>query len=366
MGELRQRGNIWWIRYYRDGRRFEESAQTDKKEKARELLKQREGDAAHGVPYATAMGRMRFDEAMADLETEYTVNKRDSLAHLKRRIALHLKPWFGGRRMTKITTADINAYVQRRQEQGAAAASINRELAIVKRAYTLAIRAGKLLHAHRPYIAMLAEHNVRTGFFEPEQFEAVKAKLRPALRPIAAFAYLTGWRVRSEVLPLEWRHVDLKAGVVTLDPGSTKNGEGRTLYLTAALRTLLEAQSASADALKAKGIIPRYVFHRKNGQRIQSFYKAWRTACTAAGCPGKLLHDFRRTAVRNYVRAGVPERVAMALSGHKTRAVFDRYDIVSPGDLQAAAALLDDAAGTITGTVPPRTGTLGGSRGQTR
>ena len=70
----------------------------------------------------------------------------------------------------------------------------------------------------------------------------VKATLRPALQPIAEFAYLTGWRVHSEVLPLEWRHVDLKAGTVTLDVGSTKNGEGRTIYLTTALRTLLEAQ----------------------------------------------------------------------------------------------------------------------------
>lgn len=356
MGELRQRGSVWWIRYYRDGRRFEESAKTDKYEKARDLLKEREGDVAKGVPFSPSMGRMKFDEAMTDLESEYTVNKRDSLAHLQRRIALHLKPWFRGRRMTKITAADITAYVQHRQAKGAAAASINRELAILKRAYTLAIRGGKLLHSHRPYIAMLAEHNVRTGFFEAEQFTAVTAELPAALRPVATFAYLTGWRVQSEVLPLEWRHVDLQAGVVTLDPGTTKNGEGRTLYLTAALRTLLEARKEAADALKAKDEITPYVFHR-NGKRIRYFYTAWRSACENAGCPGKLLHDLRRTAVRNYVRAGVPERVAMALSGHKTRAVFDRYDIVSPGDLQAAADTLDRATGTIAGTVK-RSGTV--------
>lgn len=228
MGELRQRGHIWWIRYYRDGRRFEESAKTDKYEKAKKLLQDREGDVAKGVPFSPAMTRLKFDEAMTDIETEYTVNKRDSLDHLKRRIKLHLMPWVRGRRMTKITTADINAYVQRRQEQKAAAATINRELAILKRAFTLAIRAGKLLPAHRPYIAMLQEHNIRTGFFEADQFTAVKGKLRPALQAVAEFAYLTGWRVHSEVLPLEWRNVDLKAGTVTLDVGSTKNGEGRT------------------------------------------------------------------------------------------------------------------------------------------
>ena len=201
MGELRQRGRIWWIRYYRDGRRFEESAKTDKYEKARDMLKQKEGDVANGVPSSHAMGRMKFEEAMTDLETEYTVNRRDSLEHLKRRIKLHLKPWFRGRRMTKITTADINAYVQHRQERKAAAATINRELAILKRAFTLAIRAGKLLPAHRPYIAMLQEHNVRTGFFEADQFTAVKKQLPAALQPVAEFAYLTGWRVQSEVLP---------------------------------------------------------------------------------------------------------------------------------------------------------------------
>jgi integrase len=350
MGELKQRGHIWWIRYYRNGRRFEESAKTDKYEKARDMLKEREGDVAKGVPFSPAMGRLKFDEAMTDLETEYTVNKRDSLDHLKRRITLHLKPWFRGRRMTTITTADITAYVEHRQKQDAAAASINRELAILKRAYTLAIRGGKLLPAHRPYIAMLAEHNIRTGFFEAEQFAAVKAKLPAALQPIAEFAYLTGWRVQSEILPLEWRHVDLKAGTVTLDVGSTKNDAGRTLYLTAALRTLLEAQKAIADTFKAKDTIVPFVFHR-HGARVKVLYGAWRSACVKAELPGKLLHDLRRTAVRNYVRAGVPERVAMALSGHKTRSVFDRYDIVSPGDLQAAAATLDDVAGTIAGTI---------------
>ncbi len=84
-----------------------------------------------------------------------------------------------------------------------------------------------------------------------------------------------------------------------------------------------------------------FVFH-DNGREMKSFYKAWRTACQSAGLPGKLGHDFRRTAVRNLVRAGVPERVAMMITGHKTRDVFDRYNIVSAGDLEEAARKVDE------------------------
>ena len=74
------------------------------------------------------------------------------------------------------------------------------------------------------------------------------------------------------------------------------------------------------------------------------FNKAWRKARVEAGCPGRIPHDFRRTTVRNLVRAGVPERVAMQLTGHKTRAIFERYNITSPGDLRDAARRLDTYA----------------------
>ncbi|MGE3512926.1 MAG: site-specific integrase, partial [Vicinamibacterales bacterium] len=215
------------------------------------------------------------------------------------------------------------------------------ELAIIKRMYTLAIRGGRLLPSHRPYVPMLQEHNVRTGFFEVEQFASVKAHLPAALQAVAEFAYLTGWRVRSEILPLEWRQVDFRAGTVSLDPGTTKNGEGRTIFMTKALRELLEEQRTATKTLQdtENRIVP-HVFHRA-GKPIRDFYAAWRSACKAAGLPGRLLHDFRRTAVRNWVRAGIPERVAMQMSGHLTRSVFERYNVVSSGDLKAAAALLD-------------------------
>jgi integrase len=168
------------------------------------------------------------------------------------------------------------------------------------------------------------------------------------MRGIAAFAFLTGWRTPSEILPLEWRHVDLTAGEVRLDVGTTKNREARTFPLTRELRRVLEDQHAiAADLTRQRGIIACGVFcytiGQKAGQRIteSGYLHAWRKACVAAGCPGRIPHDFRRTAVRNLVRAGVPERVAMQLTGHKTRAIFERYNITSPHDLRDAARRLD-------------------------
>jgi hypothetical protein len=143
MGELRQRGKVWWIRYYRDGRRYEESSGSTKYERAGSLLRRREGDIDRGLPITPKIGRLRFDEAAEDLRTDYKINKRKATDHGKRRIDLALSPYFGGRRMTTITTSDIRTYIAQRQDNGAANATINRELAALKRMYTLAIQAGK-------------------------------------------------------------------------------------------------------------------------------------------------------------------------------------------------------------------------------
>jgi integrase len=140
----------------------------------------------------------------------------------------------------------------------------------------------------------------------------------------------------------------MKAGEVRLDAGTTKNGEGRVFPFTTELRRILDAQQQVAHTIaRETGTIVRHVFCYTKGQKTgkgiteSGFNKAWRKARLAAGCPGGIPHDFRRTAVRNLVRAAVPERVAMQLTGHKTRAVFERYNIVSPGDLRDAARRLD-------------------------
>ena len=205
----------------------------------------------------------------------------------------------------------------------------------------------KFIIFHARWPLLLCEQNIRQGFFEREQFQCIMGHLPAHMRGIAAFAFITGWRTPSEILPLDWRQVDLPAGEVRLDAGATKNGDGRVFPCTAALRQVLLGQQQIAATLQAKGVITRHVFcytiGQKAGQGITEggYNKAWRKARVAAGCPARIPHDFRRTAVRNLVRAGVPERVAMQLTGHRTRAIFERYNITSPNDLRDAARRLD-------------------------
>ena len=216
-------------------------------------------------------------------------------------------------------------------------ASLDR-LAIVKRAFTLAGQAHKV-HA-RPHIEMLAEAPPRAGFFEHSDFETVCKKLPTEIAPLARFCYITGWRWKSEVRPLTWSQVNFARNTVTIDPGKTKGGEPRVFVMTPDLKRLLKKQRTYTDAVEAETGKPcPLVFHRR-GNLIEWFYDSWRAACEAAKVPGRLIHDLRRTAIRNLVRAGVSESVAMKMSGHKTRAIFDRYNVTSEKDLRAAAALL--------------------------
>jgi integrase len=280
--------------------------------------------------------------AIQDVLTDYRINRRRSLGDVQRHVRLHLAPFFGRRRMAAITTADVRRYVAQRQDERAKNATINRELSVLKRAFTLAIAAGLL--PSRPHISLLREDNVRRGFFEAEEFEAVRRRLPADLADFVSFLYTTGWRWRSEVARLCWGSVAFDAGEIRLDPGTTKTGEGRVFPFTADLRALLERRRAVTRMRERElGRPVPHVFTRADGKPIGSFNKAWATACRTAGVPGRVLHDFRRTAVRNLVRAHVPERVAMQMVGWKSRQMLDRYHIVSAADLLEAAQKLDAA-----------------------
>lgn len=208
-----------------------------------------------------------------------------------------------------------------------------------------------------PCVSTPKVKNERSGFFEADDFAAVLKELPEALRPVMSFAYLTGWRVRSEVLTLTWDRVDFAHGLVRLEPNTTKNDEPRTFPFDALpeLAALLQDRRATTQALeRSEGKIIPHVFHR-HGRPIKNYYRAWEKACRLAArggsseplaqvvrpqLVGRIVHDFRRTAVRNLVRAGVTEQVAMRLTGHKTREVFERYNITNEADLRAGVAKL--------------------------
>jgi integrase len=346
----------WYLEFSAPGRgQVREPTGTADRKVAEQLRAKREAQLTLGQDIDARADKVTFDELAEGLLNDYRVNRLRSLDRVEDALA-HLGLRFGGWRARAITAAQILKYVAARQaaDPAPANATINRELAALKRMFRLGQRTWTGLLV--PHIHLLREHNVRTGFFEREAFDAVHRHLPPYAQPVALFAYVTGWRLRSEVLPLRWSQVDLTAGIVRLEPGTTKAREGRTFVLPPVLRACLDGQRAITDALQREHscIIP-WVFHRtvtsrrrqtiQPGVPIKGFRRAWRTACRAAGVPGAIPHDFRRSAIRNMVRAHVPERVAMTMSGHKTRSVFERYNIVSEGDLREAAGRLAEFYG---------------------
>jgi integrase len=212
-------------------------------------------------------------------------------------------PYFGGRtRLASITAARVWEYVAHRQEQVFVArqarqirtaggrrdepaifrtpsnAEINRELTVLKRMFSLAIKGEKLLH--KPPIEMLKERAPRAGFFEREQFETLRAHLPAIYRGLVTLMYITGWRM-SEVTGLEWARVDFLGRTLWLHQGTTKGGEGRVFPFTRELEAVLLAQRDATRDLQRHGIITPWVFHRADGSRIRGFRKAWIAACRA-------------------------------------------------------------------------------------
>lgn len=329
MGRVFKRGSVYWISYYHRGKEFRESSESDNESSAKKLLKKRIGEVAQGRLRGANQERVTFDDLAQALLSDYQINGRRSARSARLSIS-HLQKFFGFDHAVDITTDRIKAYAADRQKARAANASINRELAALKRMFSLAVEDSRLNHS--PYIPTLEEDNARQGFVDHGAFVSLRTHLAEYLQDPIAFLYLSGWRL-GEMKSLEWRDVDLAGRVVHLRPEISKNKDGRLLPLSGELLEIVDRAHA-----KRRPDCP-FVFHR-NGEAIGDFRKAWSTACKAAGLHPILVHDLRRTAVRNMVRAGIGDRVAMALSGHKTRSVFDRYNIVSEADLAEATKLL--------------------------
>lgn len=343
-GKIRASGSrgILSIRYYdRTGRQREESThQTDWQEAAR-ILADREAAVRNGLPITPQIGKFTFEDGVDLIVADYELNDRDSIAGLRRRITIGLAPWFGRRRMATITGADLTAFARARKQAGASNATINRELAALRRMFRLALRAGKLLQM--PAFSTLKEATPRKGFFEAEAFRAVYRHLPAHHHPWSLLAYYSGWRVKSDILTRTWAMVDRVHKIIRIDAAETKNNKARAFVYAAYpdLDAAIEACWTVHQTAARDGRLEPRVFVRmtgtKAGRPIKAFRKAWITACHRAGQPGRHPHDFRRTAARNMERHGVRREVAKRLIGHETDEMYARYAIVNETDLAEAA-----------------------------
>jgi len=354
-GFLWRRGNIWWLRYRVAGREHRESSHSTSQREAEKLLDKRQAELSVGILTAPDAKRVTFPDLAQIIRDDYKVRGRRSTVTLEGSLQ-NLEAFFGACRALAITSDRITTYERERLDAGAARATVNKELAALRRAFNLAVKARRLPPSAKPAISTPDPHNARSGFFEEADFRAVVAELPEALRPALQFAYWTGWRVQDEVMALTWAQVDFGAGIVRLEPNTTKSDQGRTFPFAALpeLATLLHRQREhTRETERRLGQVIPYVFHR-NGKPILSYYGAWHAACKRAAIVkregletvirprllGRTPHDFRRTAARNLIRAGVPQHVVMKLCGWKTDAMFRRYAIVDERDLRDAVELL--------------------------
>lgn len=334
-GNVYLRGKTWWLYYSDHGRMVRESSHSKNKDDANKQLKRKLAAVSHGED----LGRsdVRVDELLDDLLQDYEINGK-SLAWAKIVVA-HLRPHFGRYLAVRIGTAQVNSYILRRRGKGIANGTINRELALLRSAFYMGHRSEPAKVSRVPFIAKLKEAEPRKGFFEAKDFDSIAKHLPPDIADIALFAREYGCR-RSEIPKIQWTQVDFANRSVRLEAGETKNDDARTAPMTTAIYEMLWRRKRERD--KRWPGSP-WAFSR-SGEPIKSFKAAWEAACVEAklgGLAARLFHDLRRTAVRNMIRAGVPEKVAMLISGHRTRSVFDRYHIIDESDLREAARKID-------------------------
>lgn len=383
-GRLFLRGTTFWCQYYHRGLQIRVSTKQTDERKARNFLRDRLAEVRTGTH--TGARNLRYRDLRDAHLADYQVNKRKSLRcdeEGKARLdaVTRLNDFFDGCRADEIGADLIRAYIKNEQARGLSNGSINRSVSALRRMFHLAMEEGKLRSV--PYFPMLKEAAPRKGFVEQDSYKKLRAKLPEYLRLPLDLGFFTGMRL-GEVLSLRWEQIDFLSGAIHLYAGETKNDGARQIPLVPQLRTALVGQHATRQAG-----CPYVCFRldrRGHAVKIGGFRKAWQSACIKAGLGkmepvtdetgepilskprvdrprskpkakmtyrGLIFHDLRRSAVRNLVRAGVPETVARQITGHKTRSVFDRYNIVSESDLANAGRQLATffENGDKTGTV---------------
>lgn len=368
MGRLyRQKGcSRWTIQYYARGHRIREATGTADKNEAIAKLKARLGEVANGE--FAGLQRVTVGELAESYFEAQKINGAKRVEQKLRRWQNHMSSFFGRCRASTLSTDMVRSYIRERKNEGAKNATVNRELAALKRLLNAARQDSPPKIRTVPYIPMLKENNVRKGFVNDADFSKLSERASELwLRSFLELGFTYGWR-KSELLSLRVRQVNLDQRTIRLDPGTTKNDEGREVAMTEKVFELLSA------AINGKGA-DDFVLSRQSrnvSRPIKDFRGAWYNLCVGAGlgsfacracgksmgsqkceCGGRsrtyrglIPHDLRRSAAKALRAAGVPESVVMSMGGWKTAAMFRRYAIVSHADQRAAVELLQHARNT--------------------
>lgn len=342
--------SIWYCQFYKDGRQIRESTGTRVKQEALAIMRRKMGRSEAGLMSDGQLRKVRYADLRAGLIANYqekgnktlyqTADGKETIGGLKA-----LDSFFGfsdknpGPTVLDLNTDTGRRFAKKQLDAGFSTATVNRSLACLRRMLRIAHEDGKIQSV--PIIRLQKEPPARKGFLTPEKFEELLGTLPTHLRPLILFLYWCGVRL-GEARAIEWSQIDLTARLVRLEEDQTKNESARIVPLPAVLVDILSRVEKKTGR----------VFDDSN-LRLE-----WARACSAIGLgkmedqeseegnswkkySGLIVHDLRRSAVRNLVNAGIPERVAMGISGHKTRSIFDRYHIISTEDVSNAMQRLE-------------------------
>lgn len=352
----------WYMSYWLRGQQRHESTKETDYKKARRRLKQRIRQVGADLIGAKKFIGSRAEKLTVSDMLDFLVKDLDIRKKLSKQAISKMKPLreaLGRYPAISVTDDVIRDYMNFRlkgpgkkpnhpmaralvrigRTRPIANATLNRELEYLRHAYNLKVKD----FIYGPAIPRL-EERVREGFYERADFEAIAAFLPEDLGDFARWGYLTGWR-KGEIASLRWSELNMENRQLRLRGQFSKNGEQRTVPLVGDLWEIIQRRwkARRYEGKKGEVIVSPFVFSRKRGRgvvksgiQISEFRKTWKAACIKTDKPDALFHDFRRTAIRNMVRAGVPRKVAMLISGHKTESVFERYNITDDNDLEDA------------------------------
>lgn len=344
-GRVYQRGRRWWLEYWNRGEQFREpggKTEDAARKKLRARFREIAGETFAGLKAERVTVAELLDELLA-----FSENNGKRAAHKMRSHLQAVRSFFGLSRAVDVTSSTIERYKAQRLRAGKAPATVNREMEGLRQAFNYAAKqTPPTFPRHRvPHIPLLAVDNVREGYFERADFEALQKHIEdPDVRDFIGWGFRTGMR-KGSIAKLTWDMLDTKSWTLTLPGTITKNKARQVLKLDGEVQTIMERR------VKARRLDCPLIFHRVSkgqpGQPVKDFTLAWRKALKTAGLPaGRLFHDLRRSAVRNLLNAGVDPAVAMKVSGHKTMAMLSRYNVISEQQTAAAFRKTDEYLST--------------------